>query len=66
MDVTRHPPHRVDRSRVCLDNAVQTIYWTVKLGATEPELRRAIVAVGEDPKAVADFARSLRARRPLR
>ena len=64
---SRRLPHRVDRSRVCLDNGVQTIYWTVKLGASELELRRAIVAVGNDPQAVAEFARTLRARRtPVR
>ena len=65
MKTSARVPHRVDRSRVCLDNGVQTIYWTVKLGASEGELRRALVAVGNDPKAVAEFARTLRARRAL-
>jgi uncharacterized protein DUF3606 len=65
MSLSRQSPRRVDRSRVSLDNPVQTIYWTVKLGATELELRRAIVAVGNDPKAVAEFARALRERRPV-
>jgi hypothetical protein len=65
MTTSRRPTHRVDRTRVCLDNPVQTIYWTVKLGASEVELRRAVVAVGDDPKAVAEFARTLRARRAL-
>ena len=65
MKTSRRAPHRVDRSHVCLDNAVQTIYWTIKLGASEAELRRAIVAVGDDPQAVAGFARTLRVRRAL-
>lgn len=62
----QHDLHRVDRSRVCLDSPVQTLYWTVKLGATENELRRAVLAVGDDPQAVARFARGLRSRRLAR